>query len=82
MGEEGKVAFDGTAALDLGRTVVGNSAPHAHEKSTNEESDFPFAVSVGDVYEGPLDLLLHLIRKQDIDIYATTPPRTRRRFCC
>jgi len=32
-------------------------------------SDFPFAVSVGDVYEGPLDLLLDLIRKQDIDIY-------------
>ena len=24
---------------------------------------------MGDVYEGPLDLLLHLIRKQDIDIY-------------
>jgi segregation and condensation protein A len=24
---------------------------------------------VGDVYEGPLDLLLHLIRRQDIDIY-------------
>ena len=34
-----------------------------------EESEFPFAVSVGDVYEGPLDLLLDLIRKQDIDIY-------------
>ncbi len=33
------------------------------------ESDFPFAVSVGLVYEGPLDLLLDLIRKQDIDIY-------------
>ena len=33
------------------------------------ESDFPFAVTVGDVYEGPLDLLLDLIRKQDIDIY-------------
>ena len=33
------------------------------------QSDFPFAVSVGDVYEGPLDLLLDLIRKQDIDIY-------------
>jgi segregation and condensation protein A len=33
------------------------------------ESDFPFAVMVGDVYEGPLDLLLDLIRKQDIDIY-------------
>jgi segregation and condensation protein A len=34
-----------------------------------EESDSPFAVTVGDVYEGPLDLLLELIRKQDIDIY-------------
>src|SRR5271170_4516312 len=34
-----------------------------------EESDSPFAVSVTDVYEGPLDLLLDLIRKQDIDIY-------------
>jgi segregation and condensation protein A len=34
-----------------------------------QESDFPFSVSVGAVYEGPLDLLLDLIRKQDIDIY-------------
>src|SRR5205807_2486115 len=34
-----------------------------------EPSEFPFAVSVGSVYEGPLDLLLDLIRKQDIDIY-------------
>ena len=33
------------------------------------DSDFPFSVTVGDVYEGPLDLLLDLIRKQDIDIY-------------
>lgn len=34
-----------------------------------EPNDFPFAVSVGAIYEGPLDLLLDLIRKQDIDIY-------------
>ncbi|HXZ32386.1 MAG TPA: segregation/condensation protein A [Terriglobales bacterium] len=34
-----------------------------------QENDFPFAVSVGAIYEGPLDLLLDLIRKQDIDIY-------------
>jgi len=33
------------------------------------ESDFPFSVAVSEVYEGPLDLLLDLIRKQDIDIY-------------
>jgi segregation and condensation protein A len=32
-------------------------------------SEFPFAVTVGQVYDGPLDLLLDLIRKQDIDIY-------------
>ncbi|MGD0513421.1 MAG: segregation/condensation protein A [Terriglobales bacterium] len=67
MGEETKIAFDGTAALDLGPTLVAASAPR--EQSRNQESDFPFSVSVGDVYEGPLDLLLHLIRKQDIDIY-------------
>ncbi|HET7209025.1 MAG TPA: segregation/condensation protein A [Terriglobales bacterium] len=36
---------------------------------TREGNDFPFAVAVSDVYEGPLDLLLDLIRKQDIDIY-------------
>ncbi len=34
-----------------------------------DTSDSPFAVAVSDVYEGPLDLLLDLIRKQDIDIY-------------
>jgi len=37
--------------------------------ASKNDSDFPFAVSVTDVYEGPLDLLLDLIRKQDIDIY-------------
>ena len=66
MSEEAKSAFDGTAALDLGPTLVESSAPR---EAKNDESDFPFAVSVADVYEGPLDLLLHLIRKQDIDIY-------------
>jgi segregation and condensation protein A len=36
-------------------------------KQAEEES--PFSVMVGQVYEGPLDLLLDLIRKQDIDVY-------------
>ena len=40
-----------------------------NQPAKREENDFPFAVAVGDVYEGPLDLLLDLIRKQDIDIY-------------
>ena len=39
------------------------------KEKKKEESDSPFAVSVTDIYEGPLDLLLDLIRKQDIDIY-------------
>jgi segregation and condensation protein A len=34
-----------------------------------QASEFPFAVSVARVYDGPLDLLLDLVRKQDIDIY-------------
>lgn len=38
-------------------------------RPTTPENEFPFAVSVGSVYEGPLDLLLDLIRKQNIDIY-------------
>jgi segregation and condensation protein A len=33
------------------------------------ESDFPFALDLGEIYDGPLDLLLDLIRKQDINIY-------------
>jgi segregation and condensation protein A len=51
-----------------GNLVDGNLAkkPSPAEKVT---SDFPFAVALGGVYEGPLDLLLDLVRKQDIDIY-------------
>jgi segregation and condensation protein A len=46
-------------------------APTAPDSSATQkrESDSPFSVAVTDVYEGPLDLLLDLIRKQDIDIY-------------
>jgi segregation and condensation protein A len=41
----------------------------AHDLKKEEASVFPFSVSVAKVYDGPLDLLLDLIRKQDIDIY-------------
>jgi segregation and condensation protein A len=55
--------------------------PPAAEKTTAEKvaaalkargvdaEQSPFSVFVGQVYDGPLDLLLDLIRKQDIDIY-------------
>ncbi len=39
------------------------------QREQRTENEFPFAVSVGQVYDGPLDLLLDLIRKQHIDIY-------------
>jgi segregation and condensation protein A len=39
-------------------------------KAREESADpSPFSIFVGQVYDGPLDLLLDLIRKQDIDIY-------------
>ena len=38
-------------------------------QSAQPESEFPFAVTVSDVFDGPLDLLLELIRKQNIDIH-------------
>jgi len=42
----------------------------AKQKQRDEEAEqSPFSVFVGQVYDGPLDLLLDLIRKQDIDIY-------------
>jgi segregation and condensation protein A len=42
----------------------------AKQKARDDEAEqSPFSVSVGQVYDGPLDLLLDLIRKQDIDIY-------------
>ena len=39
------------------------------KKQEEEQEESPFSVMVSEVYDGPLDLLLDLIRKQDIDIY-------------
>ena len=39
------------------------------KKQEDQPEQSPFSVTVGQVYDGPLDLLLDLIRKQDIDIY-------------
>ena len=41
----------------------------AMKARSQTEEQSPFSVAVGKIYEGPLDLLLDLIRKQDIDIY-------------
>jgi len=62
---------------DVSQPIAEQSAPStgapaavtSAKSGTKKESDFPFAVELGQLYEGPLDLLLDLIRKQDINIY-------------
>ena len=50
------------------RTTAEKVAAALKARGENAEQS-PFSVLVGEVYDGPLDLLLDLIRKQDIDIY-------------
>jgi segregation and condensation protein A len=66
MSEEAKAVAG--VLIPAGR-APGSPALSANAQTKKETNDFPFAVAVGTVYEGPLDLLLDLIRKQDIDIY-------------
>jgi segregation and condensation protein A len=70
MSQEVK-AVSGVLALGEGAATQAAPAALAGTRShgRKESGDFPFAVAVGEIYEGPLDLLLDLIRKQDIDIY-------------
>ena len=69
MSAEGK-EVSGVLTAGEGAGTPGHSSPRGDKPSAKKDlSDFPFAVAVGNIYEGPLDLLLDLIRKQDIDIY-------------
>jgi segregation and condensation protein A len=70
MAEEAKIVLTEPLSAEPSLVTAGPVLVAPVLVSTKqEENDFPFAVSVGAVYEGPLDLLLDLIRKQDIDIY-------------
>jgi segregation and condensation protein A len=54
------------------KPVAEDRSAKAMAKPKNQEQapeESPFSVMVSEVYDGPLDLLLDLIRKQDIDIY-------------
>ena len=70
MAENLKIASVNNPAADAENALAPVVQMPAAQKP-KPDSDFPFSVTVGDVYEGPLDLLLDLIRKQDIDIYDT-----------
>lgn len=50
------------------------------EKEKAEASVSPFSITVGAVYDGPMDLLLDLIRKQNIDIYDIPMARITAQF--
>jgi segregation and condensation protein A len=62
------------------------SAPHApYQKSAadlrkEEDSGSPFSITVGKIYDGPLDLLLDLVRRQNIDIYDIPIARITAQF--
>ena len=55
-------------------------AAKAKAKAADAVEAFPFSVTVGAVYDGPMDLLLDLIRKQDIDIYDIPIARITAQF--
>ena len=70
MSEEVKAVSGVLIPVESSPAAAVPLTPAAEKPGAKKEvNDFPFAVAVGDVYEGPLDLLLDLIRKQDIDIY-------------
>jgi len=73
--EQAPVAASGRAAASSASPETRQAAslreitPPANRPAKDDASDFPFAIALGEIYEGPLDLLLDLIRKQDINIY-------------
>jgi len=68
--EEQKTAAQRAPEPQVEQPARPEAAPTPTKKIPRDvDSAFPFSVMVGTVYDGPLDLLLDLIRKQDIDIY-------------
>jgi len=59
----------GHAPRQLQAQTLADHPPVRQKKKGDQEDSSPFSISVGQVYDGPLDLLLDLIRRQDIDIY-------------
>ena len=57
------------------RAGSGKAAPAREDSSLS-----PFSITVGQVYDGPFDLLLDLIRKQNLDIYDIPMGRITAQF--
>jgi segregation and condensation protein A len=68
--EESPAQAQPVAAAELTREEKTAEKVAAALKARGQDAEqSPFSVIVNQVYDGPLDLLLDLIRKQDIDIY-------------
>ena len=71
-----------TPAQDAPREAppAGREVPLAKPATVREDDSSPFSVTVGQVYDGPYDLLLDLVRKQNIDIYDIPIARITAQF--
>ena len=66
-------------APPAGRVVPGREVP-AKSPQVQDDNASLFSVTVGQVYDGPYDLLLDLVRKQNIDIYDIPIARITAQF--
>ncbi len=82
--DEPEAAEPQEAAVALANNVSAAQHPSKpfikHELRAGEVDNSTFSVIVSQVYDGPLDLLLDLIRKQDIDIYDIPIARITAQF--
>jgi segregation and condensation protein A len=77
----GELPFEGEQKAEPVRAELAPASEPAEKlKKKAPEHPFPFSVTVGKVYDGPLDLLLDLIRKQDIDIWDIPIARITAQF--
>ena len=82
--EEEETAAPSAAApaepFELKPRPVPAPEPKKAAPAKEEVSLSPFSITVGQVYDGPMDLLLDLIRKQNIDIYDIPIARITAQF--
>ncbi len=87
--QTGAVESESLSAPEPERLVLISQPPPAEpirkekrdpKKPEDDASLSPFSITVGQVYDGPLDLLLDLIRRQNIDIYDIPIARITAQF--
>lgn len=71
----------GAFTLHAPLPAIPRPVPRGAKKADPEEaSQSPFSVLIGQTYDGPFDLLLDLIRKQNIDVYDIPIARITAQF--